>query len=270
MKLESLNPTGSKKDRPALSMIRRAAADGRLAPGGTVVEYTGGSTGTSLAFAAAALGFRCHLVTSDAFGEEKRDHLRALGARITMVPSDRKKITEKPIKTMIVTSQKIARRPDHFWSDQLNNPDGALGYHPMGEEFWRDTEGRVDAFVQGFGTAHSLHGTTGALRRHNPHLRACAVEPMESPILSRSISGGHRIEGIGIGFVPPMWRPEMVDEVLAVSSRDAQAMARRRDREEGRFGGASSGADVISTTQVAKRLGPEATVATRIVDTGLK
>jgi cysteine synthase len=270
VKLESLNPTGSMKDRAALSMVQRAAADGRLAPGGTVVEYTGGSTGTSLAFVAAALGFHCHLVSSDAFSEEKRDHMRALGARVTLVQSDRKRITERLIRSMIETSRRLANKPGHFWSDQLNNPDAELGYHPLGEELWSDTDGRIDAFVQAVGTAHSLHGTVEALRRHRTDLRAYAVEPKESPILSRGKTGGHRIEGIGIGFVPPLWHPERVDEVLAVSSHDAHAMARRLSREEALFGGASSGANVVAALQIAKRLGPNATVATLMVDSGLK
>jgi cysteine synthase len=270
VKLESMNPTGSMKDRAALAMVRRAASDGRLAPGGTVVEYTGGSTGTSLAFVAAALGFRCHLVSSDAFSQEKQDHMRALGARLTLIPSDRKRITEELIRSMIEAARRISLRPGHFWTDQLNNADAERGYHPLGEEIWGDTNGRIDAFVQGVGTAHSLQGTVEALRRHRGDLRAYAMEPRESPILSRGRSGGHRIEGIGIGFVPPLWRPDRVDGVIAVSSRDAHAMARRLAREEALFGGASSGGNVVAAIQVAKRLGPDATVATLLVDSGLK
>ena len=270
VKLESQNPTGSMKDRAALAMIRGAAADGHLVPGGTVVEYTGGSTGTSLAFVAAALGYRCHLVSSDAFSEEKLDHMRALGARLTLVRSDRKRITEKLIKSMIETSRRIAARPGHFWSDQLNNPHATRGYHPLGEEIWRDTGGRVDAFVQGVGTAHSLTGTVEALRRHDPKVRAWAMEPEESPILSQGRTGGHRIEGIGIGFVPPLWQPDLVEGVISVRSRDAHAMARRLAREEALFGGASSGGNVVAALQIAEQLGPGATVATLMVDSGLK
>jgi cysteine synthase len=270
VKLESLNPTGSMKDRAALSMIRRAAADDRLGPGGTVVEYTGGSTGTSLAFVAAALGYECHLVTSDAFSEEKRDHMSTYGARLTLVRSDRKRITEKLIRSMIATARRIAKRPGHFWTDQLNNADATRGYHTLGDELWRDSRGEIDAFVQGVGTAHSLHGTTEALRKRRPDVKAYAVEPAESPILSQGRTGGHRIEGIGIGFVPPLWRPELVDGIVAVSSRDAQAMARRLTREEALFGGTSSGANVVAAIQIAKRLGPGSSVATLMVDTGLK
>ncbi|HXW67573.1 MAG TPA: PLP-dependent cysteine synthase family protein [Thermoplasmata archaeon] len=270
VKLESMNPTGSMKDRPALAMVRAAAADGRLPPGGTVVEYTGGSTGTSLAFVAGALGFGCHLVSSDAFSEEKRDHMRALGARLTLVRSDRQRITEGLIRSMISTSRRIARRSGHFWSDQLNNPDASRGYHPMGEEIWRDTGGTVDAFVQSVGTSHSLHGTAESLRRHRPDLLVCAVEPKESPILSEGRTGGHRIEGIGIGFVPPLWRRELVDEIASVTSHDAHAMARTLARREGLFGGASSGANVVAALRIAKRLGSGATVVTLQVDTGLK
>lgn len=270
VKLESQNPTGSMKDRAALSMIQRAASDGRLPSGGTVVEYTGGSTGTSLAFVAANLGYRCHLVSSDAFSEEKLDHMRALGARLTVVRSDRQRITEKLIRTMIRTAQRIARRPRHFWTDQLNNPDATRGYHALGQELWEGTHGRIDAFVQSVGTSHSLQGVAEALRRHRPKLRVVAVEPRESPILSRGRTGGHRIEGIGIGFVPPMWRADLVDEILTVSSGDAHRMARTLAREEALFGGASSGANVVAALKVARRLGPGATVATLLVDSGLK
>jgi cysteine synthase len=270
VKLESVNPTGSMKDRAALSMISRAAADGRLNPGDTVVEYTGGSTGTSLAFVAAALGYRCHLVSSDAFSQEKLDHMRSLGARLTVIPSDRKRITESLIKAMIESARRIALRPGHYWTDQLNNVDAEAGYHPLGEELWRDTGGRVDAFVQGVGTAHSLHGTVHALRRHRASLAAYAVEPKESPILSRGRTGGHRIEGIGIGFAPPLWRPDLVNGVISVTSRDAHAMARRLAKEEALFGGASSGANVVAAIRLARLLGPTSTVATLQVDSGLK
>ena len=270
VKLESMNPTGSMKDRAALSMVRRAAEDGRLPKGGTVVEYTGGSTGTSLAFVSAALGFGCHLVSSDAFSEEKIDHMRALGATVELVESDRKRITAKLIRAMIARAGRIARRPRHYWTDQLHNADAALGYHPLGEEIWNDSGGKVDAFVQGVGTGHSLEGTSTALRRHRPGLKVFAMEPAESPILSKGRSGGHRIEGIGIGFVPPMWRPESVDGIVPVRSDDAHAMSRRLAREEALLGGASSGGNVLAAIRVARKLGPRSTVVTLIVDSGLK
>ena len=270
LKLESTNPTGSMKDRIALAMIARAAADGRLAPGGRVVEYTGGSTGMALAFVCAAGGYRCTLVSSDAFSEEKLTGMAALGAEVVIVPSDRKQITEELIREMIATAQRLAKEPGSYWTDQLNNRDGEAGYHPLGEEIWTQTEGRVAAFVQSVGTAHSLHGTADVLREHRPDVRIVAVEPAESPVLSEQRTGGHRIEGIGIGFVPPLWRPEQVDEIVQVGSDEAMAMARRLATEEGLFAGTSTGANVVAALAVAEDLSEGGVVVTLAVDSGVK
>lgn len=270
VKLESANPTGSMKDRIALAMVSRAVADGRLVAGGRVVEYTGGSTGMSLAFVCAASGYRCTLVSSDAFSEEKRTGMAALGAEVIIVPSDRKRITEDLIRTMIATAQRLASEPDTYWTDQLNNRDGEAGYHPLGEEIWTQTGGRVTAFVQSVGTAHSLHGTADALRKRQPNVRIVAVEPEESPVLSSGRTGGHRIEGIGIGFVPPLWQPDQVDDIVSVSSDEAMAMARRLATEEGLCAGTSTGANVIAALRTAEQLPPETVVVTLAVDSGIK
>jgi len=269
-KAESANPTGSMKDRMARAGIDRAAAEGRLPAGGTVVEYTSGTTGVSLAFVAAALGYKSHMVFSDAFADEKRFTMRAYGAEITDVPSDHGRITEALIKTMIATAGTISRQPGHWWTDQLNNRDGEAGYHPLGEELWRQAGGRVDALVQAVGTAHSIHGTAHALRGHNPDVMTVAVEPAESAVLSGRPSGSHKIEGIGIGFIPPLWRRDEVNEILTVSTGDAKAMARRLAREEAIFAGTSTGANVVAALRIAERLGPGAVVATIIVDSGLR
>ncbi len=269
-KLESANPTGSMKDRMARALVERAAADGRLAPGGTVVEYTAGTTGISLALVCAALGYRSHFVFSDAFSEEKRCTMRAYGAEITDVASENKKITEQLVRRMIETAREISRRPGHWWCDQLNNRDGEAGYHPLGEELWRQSGQRVDAFVHSVSTAHSIHGTAHALRSHNPRLRVIAVEPAESAVLSGGPSGSHQIEGIGNGFIPPLWKPNEVNEILTVTTEDAKAMARRLAREEAIFAGISTGANIVAALRVAERLGAGATVATIIVDSGLR
>jgi cysteine synthase A len=269
-KLESANPTGSMKDRMARAIVERAAADGRLPPGGTVVEYTAGTTGISLAFVCAALGYKTHLVFSDAFSDEKRFTIRAYGGEITDVVSDNKQINEALIKTMIATAGEISRRPNHWWADQLNNHDGEAGYHSLGEEIWRQSGGRVDAFVHAVSTAHSIHGTARALRRHDAGVRIVAVEPAESAVLSGGPSGSHTIEGIGIGFIPPLWKRDEVDEILTVTTADAKAMARRLARQEAVFAGTSTGANVAAALRVAARLGPDATVATIIVDSGLR
>lgn len=269
-KLESANPTGSMKDRMARALIELAAADGRLPPRGTVVEYTAGTTGISLALVCAALGYKSHFVFSDAFSDEKRCTMRAYGAEITDVPSNNKTITEQLIKTMIATAGEISRRPDHWWADQLNNHDGEAGYYPLGEEIWHQTGGHVDAFVHAVSTAHSIHGTARALRRYKPDITVVAVEPAESPVLSGKPSGSHKIEGIGIGFVPPLWKPDEVDEILTVTTGEAKAMARRLAREEAIFAGSSTGANVVAALRIAERLGPDATVVTIIVDSGLR
>jgi cysteine synthase len=269
-KLECANPTGSMKDRMARAAIESAEADGRLRPGGTVVEYTSGTTGISLAFVCAAKGYNLQIVFSDAFSGEKAQMMRALGAEITLVPSHHKGITETLIKEMIELARAMSERPGYWWSDQLNNHDAVKGYDTLGEEIWQQTKGNVQAFVHVVGTAHSIHGTAVALRGHDRDIHVAAVEPAESAVLSGGPSGAHQIEGIGIGFIPPLWEADQVNEIIGVSTEEAKAMARRLAKEEGIFGGISSGANVAAALQVAERLGPKATVATIIVDSGLK
>ena len=269
-KLESANPTGSMKDRMAKAAVERAEARGRLRPGGTVVEYTAGTTGISLAFVCAARGYPLEIVFSDAFSDEKRRTMQAFGARITDVPSHNKQITEALIKSMISTAADISARPGHWYCDQLNNHDAIEGYLPLGDELWRQTGGQLDAFVHTVSTAHSIHGVTRSLLKHNDRIQTIAVEPAESAVLSGMPSGSHTIEGIGIGFIPPLWQPELVNEIQTVTTRDAKEMARRLAREEGVFAGASSGANVVAAIRVAQQLGPRATVATIIVDSGLR
>jgi cysteine synthase A len=270
VKVEGTNPTGSMKDRFALAAIDGAERAGLLKPGGTVVEYTGGSTGISLALVCAARGYPIRIVTSDAFSREKRDHMRALGADVVLEPSDGLQITEDLIRRMIARADHIARAEGAWWVDQLNNHDGVAGYEGMGDEIWVQTGGHVDAFVQSVGTAHSLHGAVAALRRHKADVHTVAVEPAESPVLSGQPSGGHRIEGIGIGFVPPLWDPADASEIARVTSNEAQDMARRLSREEGLFAGSSSGANVVVALRLAERLGPGATVVTVLCDSGAK
>ena len=270
VKLESENPTGSMKDRMANAVISQAEADGRLKPGGTVIEYTGGSTGTSLALVAAAKGYRIHIVTSDAFSQEKRDHMRALGAELTLVPSEGGKTTKKLILDMIEKARELSQAPNTYWTDQLNNHDGIAGYHPLGEEIWTQTAGQVDAFVHSVGTSASLRGVASVLRRHNQAVSIAAVEPGESSVLLGGQPGPHKIEGVGIGYTPPLWDPSIVTEIIAVKTDDAKAMTRRLAREEALFAGTSSGANVIAAIEIAKRLGPGKTVVTLLCDSGLK
>lgn len=196
--------------------------------------------------------------------------MQAFGARVTDVPSDNRQINETLIKTMISTAADISRRPRHWYCDQLNNHDAIDGYLPLGEEIWRQTGGQLEAFVHSVSTAHSIHGVTRSLWAHNDRIRIVAVEPAESAVLSGKPSGSHKIEGIGIGFIPPLWEPELVNEIQTVTTEDAKDMSRRLAREEGIFAGASSGANVVAAIRVARQFGPGATVATLIVDSGLR
>lgn len=195
VKLEWENPTGSLKDRMAEAVIGRAEEDGRLRSGDTVVEYTGGSTGTSLALVCAAKGYRIRIVTSDAFSREKRDHMAALGAELTIVPSEGGRTTRKLILDMIDTARRLSRAPRTYWTDQLNNHDSIAGYFTLGDEIWHQTRGAVDAFVHCVGTGASSRGVATVLKRHKPSIRIVAVEPAESPVLSGGEPGPHEIEG---------------------------------------------------------------------------
>jgi cysteine synthase A len=270
VKLEYENPTGSMKDRMALAMVEAAEANGRLKPGGSVVEYTGGSTGVSLAFVCAAKRIPLQIVTSEAFSREKRDHMTALGARLTLVPSPTGGTTKALTLEMIETARKLAAAPGSYWTDQLNNTDQLASYERMGEEIWEQTNGQIDAFVQSVGTCGSLRGNSTCLRVHNKALHVVAVEPAESAVLSGKPSGSHKIEGTGAGFVVPLWNEKLVNEIQTVSTEEAMAMARRLTREEGIFAGTSSGGNVAVALRIAKRLGAGKTVVTVAVDSGMK
>ena len=269
-KLEWENPTGSLKDRMANAVISRAEEIGRLRPGGTVVEYTGGSTGASLAMVCAAKGYRIKIVSSDAFSPEKLDQMAALGAELTLVASEGGLTTKKLILDMIEAARRLSEAPNTYWIDQLNNHDSIAGYHALGEEIWNQTKGEVDAFVHCVGTGASSRGVATVLKRYKASVKIVAVEPGESSVLLGGQPGPHKIEGIGIGYTPPLWDPTVVDEILAVKTDDAKEMARRLTREETLFSGTSSGANVIAAIQLAERLGPNATVVTLLADSGLK
>jgi cysteine synthase A len=270
LKLESENPTGSMKDRMALAMIEAAESDGRLKPGGSVVEYTGGSTGVSLAFICAVKGYPLHIVTSDAFSREKLDHMKILGATLQIIKSEGGGMTEKLTRDMIEAARVVAEKSGAFWTDQMKNTDQLAAYHKMADEIWVQTDGHVEGFAQSVGTAASLKGMAETLRRHNQHVRLVAVEPSESPVLSGGRPGAHKIDGIGAGFVVPLWDKKIADSIETVSTDDAIAMAFRLSREEGVFAGASTGANVIAALRLAEQLGSGATVVTVMCDTGMK
>jgi cysteine synthase A len=187
-----------------------------------------------------------------------------------LLPSEGGLTTKKLILDMIGAAREYSNRLHTYWTDQLNNSDSIAGYFPLGEEIWQQTEGRIDAFVQCVGTAASSRGVATVLKGHNPQIKIIVVEPAESAVLSGGQPGPHKIEGVGIGYTPPLWDPSLVDEIVAVKTDEAKAMARRLAREEGVFAGTSSGANVVAAIRIAERLGPDATIATLMVDSGLK
>jgi cysteine synthase A len=270
LKLENENPTGSMKDRMALAMIEAAEADGRLKPNGSVVEFTGGSTGVSLSLVCAVKGYPLHIVTSDAFAQEKLDHMRILGASLQIVPSESGGMTEELTRDMIEAAGIIAAKTGAYWTDQMKNQDQLSAYHKMAEELWIQTGGQIDGFVQSVGTAASIRGIGEALRQHNPEIRIVAVEPSESPVLSGGQPGAHKIDGIGAGFVVPLWHKDIADQIEQVSTEEAMAMVMRLAREEGLFAGTSTGCNVIVALRLAEVLRPDANIVTVMCDTGMK
>ena len=269
LKIESTNPTASMKDRMAYAMITAAESSGRLPPGGAVVEYTGGSTGVSLALVCAVKKHPLYIVTSDAFSKEKLDHMRLLGAELTVIPSDNGKQTEQLTKTMIAEAHKLAKAKGAYITAQMNNTDQLAAYTVFADEIYDQTNGEVDIFVQSVGSAACLRGTGARLRQKKDGVRCVAVEPAESPVFSEGRTGAHGIDGIGAGYVVPLWRDGIADEVAAVSTAEAKDMARRLAREEGLFCGLSTGANVVVALRVAE-MEEGKTVVTVMCDSGMK
>jgi cysteine synthase A len=269
VKMEAANPTGSYKDRMALAMIRGAERSGRLAAGQPVVEYTGGSTGSSLAFVCAVTDHPLHIVTSDAFAVEKRRTMEAFGASVEVLASPAG-ITPDLIPRMRARAAEVAVEVDGFQTDQFRNTDMIDGYLRLGHEIVEQIPGSVDALCLYVGTAGCFLGVSRALRVAHPALHRVAVEPGESPVLSGRPAGTHRIEGGGVGFFPDLLDGSDFDEVIAISTADAFVMARHAATTEGLFSGPSTGANLVASLQVAKRLGAGRTVVTIQVDSGLK
>jgi len=270
IKLEYFNPTGSYKDRMALAIIAEAEKRGTLRPGMRVVEYTGGSTGSSLAMVCAVKGYPFEPLSSDAFALEKTRTMRAFGAKVTLLESEGGKITPDLFDRF---KQEIAERvaePDTFYTDQMNNRDAILAYRKIGEELLEQLKGRISVFCAGVGTAGMLLGVSRALREHGCRARIVALEPAGSPLLTKGMIGPHHVEGVGIGFWPPMLTREDFDEARSVEETAARTMARRLAAEEGILAGTSTGLNVCAAVELARELGPGAVVATVATDTGLK
>jgi cysteine synthase A len=270
VKLEYYNPTGSYKDRMALAMIEGAEARGALRRGMRVVEFTGGSTGSSLALVCAVKGYRFAPVSSDAFAKEKLDTMRAFGADLIVVRSEGGRITPGLFDLMRAEVDRLLQEPDTFWTDQFHNPDAITGYMGIGRELVEQTGGRLDAFCGAVGTAGMVTGVSRALKAAGCAARIVALEPASAPMLTAGHGGTHRVEGIAPGFVPPHLRPGVADEARAIDEDEARAMARRLAKEEGVFAGTSSALNVLAAARLAKELGPGKVVATVAVDTGLK
>jgi cysteine synthase len=271
VKYEGANPTGSMKDRMALSMVEGAERRGQLKPGGRVLDYTGGSTGSSLAMVCATKGYQAYFVSSDAFAEEKLQTMRAFGAELELFPSEHRKITAKLIDSMINRARELSKEPNTFWTDQFNNVDNRNAYHSMAKEIITILGNEIDEFIMGVGTGGCFSGNAEILKKEIPAIRCIAIEPYHVRALSGGdISGKHRLEGIGSGFVPSITRLDLADEIVAVKDEDAIDTARKLARTEGIFGGTTSGANVWTAIQRARKIGAGKKIVTVIVDSGLK
>ena len=271
VKYEGANATGSMKDRMALSMIEGAERRGELKKGGRVVEYTGGSTGSSLAMICAVKGYKAHFVSSDAFSEEKLKTMRAFGAEVEILPSDNGSITAKLMDDMLKRVKELAAEPNTFWTNQFNNTDNRNAYHAMAHEIMRALNNDIDEFITGVGTGGSFSGNSETFKKEISKIRCIAVEPDNVRALSGgSISGKHKLEGIGTGFVPSICRLDLADEIIQVKDEDAADTARSLARTEGIFGGISSGANVCAALQRARKIGPGKKIVTIVCDSGLK
>jgi cysteine synthase len=270
VKLEYYNPTGSYKDRMALAMIEGAEARGTLRPGMRVVEYTGGSTGSSLALVCAIKGYPFVPVSSDGFAREKLQTMRLFGADLQIVRSENGKLTPELFRAMIDKAKKLGEEPNTYYTDQFNNTDAIQGYMGIGNELFEQVGPELAAFCGGVGTAGMLMGVSRALKARGSKAKIVALEPTSSPVLTTGRGGPHRVEGIAAGFRPPHLKEGAYDEVRAIDEQEARAMARQMAKEEGIFAGTSSALNVVAALQLARELGPGKTVATVAVDSGLK
>jgi cysteine synthase A len=270
VKLEYFNTTGSYKDRMALAMIEEAEARGDLVPGMRVVEYTGGSTGSSLAFVCAVKGYRFRVVSSDAFAQEKLDTMIAFGADLHIVPSEGGKVTPDLVPRMIQEAEKLAEEEGTYFTNQLHNLDAVKGYRTIGKEIVQQIDGEIDVFCGAVGTAGMLMGVAEEVKIAHPGARIIALEPATSAVISGNEAGTHHVEGIGIGFVPPLLDQSLYDEIRAIDETEARRISQQLCKKEGVFAGTSSGMNVAAALQLATEIGEGKRVVTVAVDSGLK
>ncbi len=248
-KLEYFNPAGSVKDRVAYAMVEDAEKGGRLRPGATIIEPTSGNTGIGLAFVSTVKGYKLILTMPDTMSLERRNLLKALGAQIELTPG------AAGMRGAIERAEELNREiPGSVILQQFSNPaNPAAHMRTTAQEIWRDTEGKIDIFVAGVGTGGTISGTGAKLKEYNPAVKVVAVEPSSSPVLSGGKAGSHRIQGIGAGFIPDIYNPSAVDEVMAVANEDAERTACEIARTEGALVGISSGAAAFAAAELAKR-----------------
>lgn len=269
IKLEYFNPTGSYKDRMALAMIEGAERRGALKKDMRVVEYTGGSTGSSLAMICAVKGYDFTPVSSDGFAKEKLQTMRLFGADLQIIHSPTGSLTPELFRTMISAAENLAKQPGVYYTDQFHNTDAIEGYKGIGRELHQQA-GQIDVFCAAVGTAGMLTGVSLALKEGGSSARIIALEPSGSPVLTTGKGGAHRVDGVAPGFVPPHLKKENYDEARAIDESEARQMARRLAKEEGIFAGTSTGLNVAAAVKIAAELKPGQIVATVAVDTGLK
>ena len=270
IKLEGLNPTGSYKDRMAASVLQNAIDRGDVKPGGKVVEYTGGSTGTALAYVSAILGLNFTAVFSDAFSKTKQQSMEAFGAEVVVVKSENGAITSDLFQKLKNKAEELIKEPGTFYVNQFGSPDIKKGYMPLGKEIVSQLDGKIDVLCSAVGTGGALMGSDAGRVESGVDPDLIALEPLQSPILTTGKSGAHKVEGIGAGFEPPFLDKSKLNGVRAIDQEDAFNMCRLLAKEEGVFGGGSTGLNVCAAIEIAKEIGPEKRVVTLNCDNGLK
>lgn len=270
LKMEGANPTGSYKDRMALAMIQGLEEEGKIDTTISILECTGGSTGSSVAFVCAVKGYKFTVISSDAYAREKLDSMRAFGATVLVEPSLGGVVTPDLWPRMIDRANSLVDRGGYIYLNQFHNRHAPIGYEKMGKEILQQIQKPIDVICGAVGTAGMIMGVGSVIRAKWPNARVVALEPDSSPVLSGGLPGPHGIDGTAAGFVPPLFSREVVTDVLALPEQEARIMARRLAREEGIFAGTSTGLNVVAALQLAKEIGKGGVIVTAACDSGFK